>query len=394
MKILFLFGAIPHYLVPVLNKLQDFFDIYVLLTEKKSSTIGKGVKIVNDGFKFNVLYTEEVITYYKKPFYKNFYQIVKSINPDIIVFGWPYILSIVFYPNLLIKLKFKKIKLVFRDIPFQVPKFYEAINPFSKRIMITEDGEKIPLTGLKKLNDIFLAFVRLFFANIVDMHLYYASVGFDIYKTYFVSRKKMFLLSNSPDTNKLLLIYDELKDTNKPEKNTIIHVGRLIKWKKVDLLLKSVAIVKNQIPDIKLKIIGDGPELDNLKRLVNELKLENNVTFLGAIYESKELGKHLMTSQIYVIAGMGGLSINEAMCFGKPVICSVCDGTEKDLVFDDYNGKYFIEDDEKDLAQKIYDLLSNPAKIIEFGKNSQKIIREKININLLIENYIKAFNLL
>ena len=126
--------------------------------------------------------------------------------------------------------------------------------------------------------------------------------------------------------------------------------------------------------------------------MINELDLSDKIKFIGGVYDEKILGEYFSASAIYVLAGMGGLSINEAMCFAKPIICSVCDGTEKHLVFDDYNGKYFMENDVNDLANKIEYLLSNPQKIKKMGENSEKIIREKININTVVNGYIKAFN--
>jgi glycosyltransferase involved in cell wall biosynthesis len=92
-----------------------------------------------------------------------------------------------------------------------------------------------------------------------------------------------------------------------------------------------------------------------------------------------------------VLAGMGGLSINDAMCYELPVICSVCDGTEKDLVEDGKNGYFFREDDADDLAAKIIMLLSNNDKRKQMRKESLRIIREKININTVAENYYLVF---
>jgi len=89
---------------------------------------------------------------------------------------------------------------------------------------------------------------------------------------------------------------------------------------------------------------------------------------------------------------MGGLSINEAMIYGKPVVCSVADGTEKKLVRDNFNGKYFEKGNLEDLVEKLDFLLSNPKIIEDMGKNSEKIIREEINIHTVIKGYIRAFN--
>ena len=98
-----------------------------------------------------------------------------------------------------------------------------------------------------------------------------------------------------------------------------------------------------------------------------------------------------MSSSVYVLAGMGGLSINEAMSFGKPVICSVCDGTEKELVRNGYNGFIFLEGDKKDLADKIRKLLDDPQAVKRMGQNSFEIIQNKVNINSVLDGYQRAF---
>ena len=96
-------------------------------------------------------------------------------------------------------------------------------------------------------------------------------------------------------------------------------------------------------------------------------------------------------STIYVLAGMGGLSINDAMTYGLPIICSVCDSTEKDLVTDGINGLFFEEGNALDLSKKIDYLLSNSDICKQMGKESEKIISEKININTVAERYYQAF---
>jgi glycosyltransferase involved in cell wall biosynthesis len=94
---------------------------------------------------------------------------------------------------------------------------------------------------------------------------------------------------------------------------------------------------------------------------------------------------------IYVLAGMGGLSINEAMCFGKPVICSVADGTEKRLVKEGMNGHYFESGSLEDLVDKITLLFHEPEKISSMGLASREIIEKEINIHTVLGNYMEAF---
>jgi glycosyltransferase involved in cell wall biosynthesis len=137
--------------------------------------------------------------------------------------------------------------------------------------------------------------------------------------------------------------------------------------------------------------VGTGPEEQNLKQQAIDLGIEKQVVFTGGVYEMTTLGQYFNASLVYVLAGMGGLSINDAMCFDKPIVCAVADGTEKKLVRDGYNGYIFEDGNADDLFKKLAVLLSDPTKTRLMGMNSGQIIRDEVNIHVVIENYQKAF---
>jgi glycosyltransferase involved in cell wall biosynthesis len=88
---------------------------------------------------------------------------------------------------------------------------------------------------------------------------------------------------------------------------------------------------------------------------------------------------------------MGGLSINDAMAYGLPVICSVCDGTECDLVTHHGNGLFFRENNVADLSEKIALLLRDPALSKRMGEASLRVIEERINLESVSDRYLDAF---
>lgn len=212
--------------------------------------------------------------------------------------------------------------------------------------------------------------------------------------TYGISEQKIFVTYNSTDTDALL---EQKKQVEKlpallPHSLRILHIGRLVKWKRVDLLIDAFVLVLKKLNNVELLIIGDGPELESLKMQVYQLGIEKSVRFVGAVYDPLIIGQYMSVSSLYVLAGMGGLSINDAMTYTLPIICSVCDGTEKDLVQDGVNGFFFKEGDSEDLATKILFLLKNEKILCEFGKMSEKVILNNININSVSDRYITAFN--
>lgn len=394
MKVLFTFGGLPHYYNYVLSKLNeiDNLSISVVVPESKGETVGKGVFQSTEGINFQLIKTTEYKAWYGKAFLKNLSQLINDIKPDLLVIIWPYVLGIIFRPLFLFKLKKNKIKIIYKSIPFGVPKFKDGLS-FKSNIL---DEEVLHRKGLSnKINVFFLTVLRKIFLNIIDAHVNYVEDAYDILGSYGVPKEKIFITYNSPNTDMLFNTRNEAEKSEPilPENfYRVIHIGRLVKWKKVDLLISAVSKLKEKYNSIELIIIGSGPEEKNLKNLAEKLDVEENIKFVGSVYDSVTLGRYLISSSIYILAGMGGLSINEAMVFGKPVICSVCDGTEKKLVREDFNGKFFKEGDLDDLAKKIDLLLSSKEKLNQMGENSFSIIKNEVNIHTVISGYIKAFN--
>jgi glycosyltransferase involved in cell wall biosynthesis len=395
MKVLFLFGGLPHYYNAILNRLNEVknLDIVVAVPENKSEVIGKGVKQTNKGITFKLIYTNESTAYYGKKKINKLKEIIHNELPDVIVSIWPYILQFLFNPLLLRTTRRSSIKIINKDIPFLTPVFWDGLR-FKKR---KRRDENLAFDYKNKFDMVtpFLTVLKRFYLNIADAHVCYVENAKEIFRSYGVKEEKIFITYNSPDTESLFSAKAEAEqflDLIPQNSFRIIHIGRLVKWKKVHLLIEAVNILKRKYSNIELLIIGSGPEEKQLQTQVSELGLLNNIKFIGSVYDPVILGKYLLQSAVYVLAGMGGLSINEAMAFGKPVICSICDGTERKIVRDGYNGFYFIEDDVIDLSKKIEMIISNPEIVKKMGENSLSIIKNEINVHTVIKGYLNAFN--
>ena len=170
-----------------------------------------------------------------------------------------------------------------------------------------------------------------------------------------------------------------------PSVPIIIFVGRLIPSKKVDNLIRACSSL---IGKLQLLIVGDGPERKRLELL--SAPFGNRIKFIG--YQSGEpLAKCFIGSDIFVLPGLGGLALHQAMSYGKPVIVHFGDGTEDDLVQNDVNGLFF-SGDVPDLQQKIDNLVSNPEKISNMGKASLSIIRTKYNMDKMLDSFVRGIN--
>ena len=168
-------------------------------------------------------------------------------------------------------------------------------------------------------------------------------------------------------------------DGNKTQKKTedIVFFGRLIKIKGVEILLKSIKILNDGNIFLKVKIIGEGPEKDNLIRLAKRLKLKN-VSFLGKI-KDKKLFKIISSSKVSVFPSYKREGIMttllEASNYQSVIIASnSCSNNE--FIKNNFNGLLFNPKDSKDLASKIKRVLFDRELRKKLTKNSLETLKE------------------
>ncbi len=376
---------------------MDNVEVILVAPQTVSKTVGSGVFQSEEGIDFQLIRLEEYTTYYGKAFFRNINQIIDTHQPNIIISSWPYQLAWLFYPLLYLKIRRNKIKLISKEIPFQVPYYQDAIRFYTEQGGVNENNKSAQYDNslLSKIKIKLVTEVRKWMVNRMDAHINYFDEAVEIHKSYGVNPEKVFVTANSPDTDYIFDIKSKIeKEASILPENPfrIIHVGRLVKWKNVEMLINAVGQLSAKYSNIELIVIGTGPEENRLKELVLINSWQKHVKFIGGVYEMTILGKYFKASSAYVLAGMGGLSINEAMAFGLPVICSVADGTEKKLVKEGVNGYYFENNNQNNLKEKIDWLLGDREKARAMGIESERIIREEININTVLKRYLDAFN--
>jgi glycosyltransferase involved in cell wall biosynthesis len=140
------------------------------------------------------------------------------------------------------------------------------------------------------------------------------------------------------------------------EGSTIIFAGRLIKEKNVDVLIQSLVTVKKKIPDSICLIIGNGPELSKLEKLVSDLQLNENIIFKDFMENYDDLIGYMKSSKVLVLPSTRegfGMVVIEANACGIPVVTVDHPmNAAVDLVIDGVNGfKTQLEPD--DMSDKI-----------------------------------------
>ena len=105
---------------------------------------------------------------------------------------------------------------------------------------------------------------------------------------------------------------------------TVLFVGRLYRRKRVDVLLRAAADARHHIPELEIRIVGNGPRAPSLHRLARQLRLENTVTWLGDVARST-LAKEYNRSHVFCLPSVQegfGIVLLEAMAARRPVLAS------------------------------------------------------------------------
>ena len=160
----------------------------------------------------------------------------------------------------------------------------------------------------------------------------------------------------------ILKLYESILPETKYSDPTIVTVCRLVEYKRVSDLIRAVALLRAPYPNLKLKIIGNGPEEESLRKLTRELDLEQNIEFLGKISDYTDVIKILKRSHIFALPSITegfGMVIIEAMASGIPYVASnippiyeVTEGGTGGILCTPKNCVEFAESIEKLLADK------------------------------------------
>jgi glycosyltransferase EpsD len=168
----------------------------------------------------------------------------------------------------------------------------------------------------------------------------------------------------------------------------MFYAAEFNKNKNQKLLIESLALIKNEIPNAILLLAGDGPLLQNCQDLSKKLGVKDMIDFLG--YRN-DIDLLLQMSDIAVASSLReGLPVNimEAMACGLPVIANDNRG-HRELIQDDENG-WIIKNDPAAFSDKIRALASNSDLKNELGLQGrnkvllmysiEKVLEEKSNI--------------
>ncbi|MDD2753718.1 MAG: glycosyltransferase [Candidatus Portnoybacteria bacterium] len=210
-------------------------------------------------------------------------------------------------------------------------------------------------------------------------------------------KKLTTVLKNSIDTK----LFHPVKDNETKEKlkryfgiedRSVAYMGRLSYEKSIDQVIKAFPLMLEEMPSLKLMLIGDGPEKDKLKKLAEKLGVADNVIFTGFVY-GETLARALQTNDVFITASKSEnmpLSVLEAMSAGLPIVAAKENGLAE-IVEENTNGFFARTDDPADIAQKTLAILSSPELLGKFSEGSRRLVMEYSEEKILtrLEDYYK-----
>lgn len=206
-----------------------------------------------------------------------------------------------------------------------------------------------------------------------------------------INEKKIEIIPPGIDSSRFKHVSLEKKDLNILE---ILSVGWLVKRKGYDLVIRAIKEVTRENKNIILRIIGDGPEINRLRKLTNELNIEKFIIFEGRIPHEK-IQKYYQKADIFVSMTRDetwGQMYLEAMSCGLPVITTKNIGANE-TIRDGHVGYLLEQEDYKSLAEKILYLIKNPNVISDLGLSAKKEVEEKYDWDsVIIPRILKIYH--
>lgn len=212
-----------------------------------------------------------------------------------------------------------------------------------------------------------------------DACIAYSTLAHDYMTSVGVDPKIIHIAFNTVDTEKVKIKIEEnkgqvpaiMEELGLQNSVVLIFVGVLERRKRVEDLLECFAILRREIQNLRLLIVGDGPHRSSLEQLARQFALEG-VCFTGRKVD--DLSVYLLASDVFVLPSEGGLGLVEAMAHGLPVVATSADGTELDLVRNGENGYIVPEGDIRAMADAIRKILNTSDRKEKFPRAAKIMV--------------------
>lgn len=229
---------------------------------------------------------------------------------------------------------------------------------------------------------------------------------YNLFKDKYKFTKNIHIIQTGIETSKFYKENFNQKDINSLKKKlgikkkdfVVMTVSRLAKEKRVDRIINNHKELVKKYSNMKLLIVGDGPDIDKLKDEAKSLGVSDSVIFTGKVPLS-DIPIYYQLGNVFVTASKSetqGLTVVEAISSSLPVV-AVKDDSFVNSVIEDFNGFVFT-DDEKYINsisklyedKELYNRLSNQSRLLSEDFSSEYFALKVLKVyETAIENYKK-----
>jgi glycosyltransferase involved in cell wall biosynthesis len=208
-----------------------------------------------------------------------------------------------------------------------------------------------------------------------------------------MDKKKMVLIRNGVSAKDFQRSYTDYR--------RLVYLGRFIKSKDIPTLLSAFSRLLKKYTDLKLTLIGDGPERENITYLVKKLGLQNNIIMTGMVRDPASI---LKKNDIFIFPSLiEGLSnsLIEAMSLKLPCIVTGIEGNREVMAAgkvgftDDFletkNGILFKKKDVKGLVKGLEHMIEDKSLRAKLGENGFLRVKREFSLDKIAEKYIRLY---
>lgn len=302
----------------------------------------------------------------------------------------------------------KEVKRIFLEkdkIRYSIPSLYNVLKKEKSDIVINLSFELMMLMGIfivpffkntyfinrqinilsmQKFNFFKKILLKVAYKNFDKIITQSRDMTEDLLKNIDILKEKIVEINNPADIDRIEKLSNENIEIefDKNSKN-ILCVGRLALQKGFDLIIQSMSFLTDK--NIKLYILGDGEERENLLNLIEKFNLKERVFLLG---RKSNPYVYMKNADLFILSsryeGFPNVLIEASTC-GLYSICNNCPGGVNEIILEDINGN-IVDFNNKDLVAKIIE------KNLILNKDKKKIkdsIKKRYSLDKIIKKYEK-----
>ena len=228
----------------------------------------------------------------------------------------------------------------------------------------------------------------------------YSSVALRYFEERGYRTSKAFVATNTVDTDAIVAtIRTAMTRSSAVRKHhgigarkVVLYVGSLSRGKRVDRLIRAFGAIVPAVGDSLLLIVGDGPERRSLETLAADCMADGMCEFAGEVIGGVDA--YFEAADVFVMPGLGGLAVSEALAHGLPVICARGDGCEVDLVRNGVTGYRLGSDHDEDvivfLAARMRDVLVDDEARAQMSESARRLIATEYSFDSYVRSVVSS----